>query len=42
MYEDKIPKWIQILKTIYNVLEKILTFFIIIGSFVAMMMVIQI
>lgn len=42
MYEDKIPKWIQILKTIYNVLEKILTFFIIIGSFIAMVMVIQI
>ena len=42
MYEDKIPKWIQILKKIYNVLDKILTFFIIISSFVAIMMVIQI
>lgn len=42
MYEDKIPKWIQILKTIFNVLDKILTFLIIISSLVAMMMVIQI
>lgn len=42
MYEDKIPKWIQILKTIFNVLDKILTFFIIISSLVAIMMVIQI
>lgn len=42
MYEDKRPKWIQILKKIFNVLDKILTFFIIIGSLVAMMTVIQI
>lgn len=41
MYEDKIPKGIQMLKTIYNVLNKILTFFIIISSLVAVMMVIQ-
>ena len=42
MYEDKIPKWIQILKTIYNILDKILTIFLIISAFVAIMMVIQI
>ena len=42
MYEDKVPKWIQILGKIYKVLDKILTFFIIISSLVAMMMVIQI
>ena len=42
MYEDKRPKWIQILKKIFNVLDKILTFFLIISSLVAMMMVIQI
>ena len=42
MYEDKIPKWIQILKKIYNVLDKILTFFLIISSLVAIIMVIQI
>lgn len=42
MYEDKVPRWIQILKTIYNVLDKIFTFFIVISSLVAMMMVIQI
>ena len=42
MYEDKIPKGIQMLKTIYNVLNKILTFFLIISSLVAVIMVIQI
>lgn len=41
MYEDKIPKGIQMLKTIYNVLNKILTFFLIISALVAIMMVIQ-
>ena len=41
MYEDKIPKGIQMFKKIYNVLNKILTFFIIISSLVAVMMVIQ-
>ena len=42
MYEDKGPKWIQILKKIFNVLDKILTFFLIISSLVAIMMVIHI
>ena len=42
MYEDKRPKWIQILKKIFNVLDKILTFFLIISSLVAIMMVIHI
>ena len=42
MYEDKRPIWIQILKKIFNVLDKILTFFLIISSLVAIMMVIHI
>ena len=42
MYEDKVPKWIQILRKIYKVLDKILTLVIIISSIVAMLMVIQI
>ena len=42
MYEDKIPKWLQILKLIYKILDKMLTLFLIISSLVAVMMVIQI
>ena len=42
MYEDKIPKWVQILKIIYKVFDKILMFFIIICSLIAIMIVIQI
>ena len=42
MYKDKVPKWIQILKIIYNVFDKILMFVIIICSIVTIMMVIQI
>ena len=42
MYEDKIPKWVQILKIIYKIFDKILMFFIIICSLIAIMIVIQI
>ena len=42
MYEDKVPKGIHMLKKIYNFLDKILTFFVIISSLVAVIMVIQI
>lgn len=42
MYEDKIPKWMQILKIIYKIFDKILMFFIIICSLIAIMIVIQI
>lgn len=42
MYADKIPKWIQILKKIFYIFDKILTFFLIISSLVAITIVIQI
>lgn len=42
MYEDKMPKWVQILKIIYKIFDKILMFFIIICSLIAIMIVIQI
>ena len=42
MYEDKIPKYIQTIKFISNILGKILTFLIIICSIVAIVTVFQI